>query len=533
MSHVCLFSNRIYDFDPVFSTDLQYFNRVIMSCYNRLFDQKYNNLSLSSSIHMYIKNKYNLNDYTANSIVNISKGKLKSQEELNSFYLDEKKEKLKSVEDKLKSKEKYLKSLYLEYEEINTYYQKYKDFNNLDLKDKNKKLSKLKFKNHLSNISFDSLNQIFTISNNFKKTLICSKYSIHSFQFGYLSSQIQRTRAIISKLKYSRNNLKQKIFNFERRKPKKLLWGSKKVINSRFGMDSLYFKKYLNSKRFKEFRISGRKDAKFGNFVFNYSPLNKNLLYISDISRKEINIDNIYFPYLGDELLKVLTQKDFKCPIEFGYKIKYDPKRNKNYLVFLASFEISKTKRYNSYIGDGVIGLDINFGHLDLCDISKDGNLLDTKTINFEITESSKQNEINLKMAILEAGKYINSKKKPLIKERLEFQNIKNKSKYENKYKKKMIHKFPTDKIDIFLQKESDKYEFEIFEANPAYTSFIGRIKYAGVKKINTHISASYVIGRRGLGFREKVPKKLKIYAANKDSSFKTWSQISKNLSTK
>ena len=97
MSHVCLFSNRIYDFDPVFSTDLQYFNRVIMSCYNRLFDQKYNNLSLSSSIHMYIKNKYNLNDYTANSIVNISKGKLKSQEELNSFYLDEKKEKLKFV----------------------------------------------------------------------------------------------------------------------------------------------------------------------------------------------------------------------------------------------------------------------------------------------------------------------------------------------------------------------------------------------------------------------------------------------------
>ena len=96
-----------------------------------------------------------------------------------------------------------------------------------------------------------------------------------------------------------------------------------------------------------------------------------------------------------------------------------------------------------------------------------------------------------------------------------------------------MIHKFPTDKINIFLQKESDKYEFEIFEVNPAYTSLIGRIKYSGVKKINTHISASYVIGRRGLGFKEKVPKNLKIYTESKDLGFKTWSQISKNLSTK
>jgi len=39
---------------------------------------------------------------------------------------------------------------------------------------------------------------------------------------------------------------------------------------------------------------------------------------------------------------------------------------------------------------------------------------------------------------------------------------------------------------------------------NPAYTSVIGRLKYAEMFGLNEHQAAAYIIGRRGLGFDEK-----------------------------
>ena len=46
-------------------------------------------------------------------------------------------------------------------------------------------------------------------------------------------------------------------------------------------------------------------------------------------------------------------------------------------------------------------------------------------------------------------------------------------------------------------------------KVNPAYTSVIGRFKYAKMYGLSVHEAASFVIGRRGLDFEEKVPKEL------------------------
>lgn len=44
---------------------------------------------------------------------------------------------------------------------------------------------------------------------------------------------------------------------------------------------------------------------------------------------------------------------------------------------------------------------------------------------------------------------------------------------------------------------------------NPAYTSWIGELKYAPQYGISRHAAAAYVIGRRGLGLQERISKKL------------------------
>lgn len=44
---------------------------------------------------------------------------------------------------------------------------------------------------------------------------------------------------------------------------------------------------------------------------------------------------------------------------------------------------------------------------------------------------------------------------------------------------------------------------------SPAYTSWIGQLKYAPQYGINRHVAAAYVIGRRGMGLQERLPKHL------------------------
>ncbi len=49
--------------------------------------------------------------------------------------------------------------------------------------------------------------------------------------------------------------------------------------------------------------------------------------------------------------------------------------------------------------------------------------------------------------------------------------------------------------------------DIAIKKVDPAYTSFLGRIKYMRVLGISVHEAASYVIGRRAMGYTERLPK--------------------------
>jgi hypothetical protein len=47
----------------------------------------------------------------------------------------------------------------------------------------------------------------------------------------------------------------------------------------------------------------------------------------------------------------------------------------------------------------------------------------------------------------------------------------------------------------------------QLIKVNPAYTSIIGKLKYAPIYNIDKDVAGAYVIGRRGLGFEERLPK--------------------------
>ena len=236
----------------------------------------------------------------------------------------------------------------------------------------------------------------------------------------------------------------------------------------------------------------------------------------------------VIFPYLGEKLKKALSNSQ---PICFGYKIKTD-RLNRKYIVFTASFDKGLTKRFNTDISTGIIAIDINFGHIDITNLNEKGNLIDSKTIYFDITDNKRKNELNLRKAIKEVGCYVKDNKKILAKEDLNLEKLKAKCKYNNKKYNKMLHYFPFSKVDDFINNEAYKNNFEVIKVKPNYTSIIGKYKYSDSKKLNTHISASFVIGRRALRFKENIPKKYKHIVRLKNYLSKDiqWSLLNKEL---
>ena len=65
---------------------------------------------------------------------------------------------------------------------------------------------------------------------------------------------------------------------------------------------------------------------------------------------------------------------------------------------------------------------------------------------------------------------------------------------------------------------------------NPAYTSVIGRLKYAEMFGLNEHQAAAYIIRRRGIGFRRKIPKRLRgllrSSASPEENSPRVWRRL-------
>ena len=67
----------------------------------------------------------------------------------------------------------------------------------------------------------------------------------------------------------------------------------------------------------------------------------------------------------------------------------------------------------------------------------------------------------------------------------------------------KWVYKGLLQKIEIVVRRNG----IQVIKVNPAYTSIIGKLKYAPIYNIDKDTAGAYVIARRGLGFKERLPK--------------------------
>ena len=158
----------------------------------------------------------------------------------------------------------------------------------------------------------------------------------------------------------------------------------------------------------------------------------------------------------------------------------------------------------------GVIGIDINAYpfHLALAYVSTDGNLEKFERIDLRKIDDKTKNQreyIAWHIARQVVERALESGKAIVVED---LQKIPKGKRGDGlaKLRRKLhrwVYKSILDKIEVYAR----RLGVQFIKVHPAYTSVIGKLKYSPMLSIDKDVAGAYVIGRRGLGFKEKLPK--------------------------
>ena len=300
--------------------------------------------------------------------------------------------------------------------------------------------------------------------------------------------------------------------------PKKLVFGSRELIEQ-------LKKKHLTGKRRETLRqkweekrygiLYSRGDkTKEGN-------LNLRLVNLNNQWHLRINWGN--GEYVWAKVIRAAKRKTdkwagFISEIEhaaktgdwFPYTVRLKLRNGKIYAQFSREEklpEVTITK------DNGVIGIDINAYpfHLALAHAAKDGNLKKYEQISLEnLLEGSleKREYLSWQIAHQVVG-IAKRERKAIVVENLGKLPKGKRGDGLPKLRQKLqkwVYKGLLQKIEIVAKRNG----IQVIKVNPAYTSVIGKLKYAPLYNIVKDTAGAYVIARRGLGFKERLPKNYK-----------------------
>jgi IS605 OrfB family transposase len=252
---------------------------------------------------------------------------------------------------------------------------------------------------------------------------------------------------------------------------------------------------------------------------------NRQYIYAKVIRRTKKEKDK-WIDFIWD-----LTQAE-KTGNWFPYTVRLKLKNGKIYA------QISREEKFPEITitkENGVIGIDINAYpfHLALAYTSKDGNLEKYEKISLnDLLDGNREKKKYLSWQVAyQVVEIAKREKKAIVMENLEKIPKGRRGDGMPKLRQKLqkwIYKGLLEKIEIVSKRNG----IQVIKVNPAYTSIIGKLKYSSMLGIDKDVARAYVIARRGLGFKEKLPKNYKKLLEDKEFLFysiaKAEDQISK-----
>jgi len=320
--------------------------------------------------------------------------------------------------------------------------------------------------------------------------------------------------------------------------PKKLIFGSRKLFEQ-------LKKNHLTGKRRKQLKTKWKESrqgnlysrgdkSKQGNLNLRFEQIDNGLYLRINTGDRQY----IYAKVIRDVKRKKDKWIDFMFMLEkayrygewFPYSVRLKVK-NGNVYTFISVEE--KLPPITIKRDNGIIGIDVNAYpfHLALAFASKDGNLERCQSINLNEllnvgSEKRQYLEWQIAHEIIEIAKEENKaiaienlEKLPKGKRGDGFAKLRRKL-------QKWSYKRLLEKIEVLARRNG----IEIIKVNPAYTSVIGKLKYSPQYNIDKDIAGAYVIARRGLGYKEKLPKNYKELLNDTDFLSYTIARIEDNI---
>ena len=354
------------------------------------------------------------------------------------------------------------------------------------------------------------------------KWIIKSKKELLKLHKEMLQNRIMGLENKLEKVKgnHKKHLIKNKIIKFEKKLRKiEFLLKNKEIGKVIFGGRKNYedfIKGKINKEEWRMLRNNELYSR--GDKLLKGNPnirIIDNQLRISDPINKEKFFEELYIPE---------KRRQFLDSQKYTILIKYV---NGIFEVYITS-EILREQKYK--LKNGAIGVDINPKTINASIVSKQGNYLGSREFNIsEVLNSSSDKTINILgnniKKIINLAKWQN---KGIVIENLKF-----KDKIKSRRLNRLLKQFAYAKIIELFKTQCAKEGVELKLVNPAFTSFIGIMKYAIRYNMSSHNSASFVIGRRGLMFNERIPFSLKSLVESSEERnkyWKKWSLLKKKL---
>ena len=283
-------------------------------------------------------------------------------------------------------------------------------------------------------------------------------------------------------------------------------------------------------------------------------------LHVNDSGRSPRNKAEVKLPekYL-DEIVDVILPeasvnskgKVVEAYVPYTVQLK---RKNEEYYVHLIYEEETpgqELKWNNMISADLVAGIDTNIDRVAVSILTKKGNLKKTKVFyshEMEYVSSNKRDNFSGELAKEIIDYLLKENVGAVVLEDLKFSQDHDTNKKFNR----LTNAFTKNKIVNSIVRRALRNGFQVKKVNPAYTSIIGKFKYSKKYGLSIHEAASFVIGRRGLGYEEKLPKelltflqeKVKPYLASQvgsmeetekksDSGKKLWNVVNKTINFK
>ncbi|WP_028402231.1 IS200/IS605 family accessory protein TnpB-related protein [Ectobacillus panaciterrae] len=512
------FSQRVYKhtLPPGFVNEVSYvlkvFNRAKHVSFQTLVREKRWSRKLhDESLQTVLKKRFGLTDYYANSARQEATALFSAVTELQTLYLQQTDEKIKDIKKKLKSERSTLT-----------------------------RMRKIKESFVKGNPTFPK-NSPFILQGSGIISLSLQKKTIiwlttYSFEHRCLDRKIKHTKAKIGRLQHRLDRLRQKKDKLKEHIPS-AVFGTKQLFKYQFTKEEFAenheaWKKLFCAARNKRMMISGRKDAWCGNFVFQYN-MKKQELSFTSMSGKVLTFPFVMFPY-GQDIVNDVVSAQIACKQkkQYGKPITWSIEDHGVYYIVKCMADVEADYSINFSTSDGVIGVDCNYDHLAWANVSKDGNYLESGILAYSL--EGKSSGAITKIIEAEAIRLVDlavQKNKPLVLEKLDTTLSKTGNKYGSKKRNRRKSMFAYRKMMEAIRSRADKMGVEVIEVHPAYTSISGKWKYMRKFGISIHQAAAFTIGRRGLGYKEKVPTVLKTYMAQSNiHHWKQWSTWNKKL---